>query len=51
MLGLMRLWCRWRVVVRLGPTGLVTSFDLWYHWILPDLHGFLQMRHGHLGSS
>ena len=31
---------RWRAVVRLGPTGLVTSFDPWTHWIPPDLHGF-----------
>ena len=34
------LWCRWRAVVRLGPTGLVTSFDPWTHWIPTDLHGF-----------
>ena len=34
------LWCRWRAVVRLGPTGPVTSFDPWTHWIPPDLHGF-----------
>ena len=44
------LWCRWRAVVRLGPTGLVTSLDPWTHWIPPDLHGF-QMGHGHLSSS
>ena len=31
---------RWRAVVRLGPTGPVTSFDPWTHWIPPDLHGF-----------
>ena len=31
---------RWRAVVRLGPTGLVTSLDPWTHWIPPDLHGF-----------
>ena len=34
------LWCRWRAVVRMGPTGPVTSFDPWTHWIPPDLHGF-----------
>ena len=34
------LWCRWCAVVRMGPTGLVTSFDPWTHWIPPDLHGF-----------
>ena len=31
---------RWQAVVRLGPTGPVTSFDPWTHWIPPDLHGF-----------
>ena len=31
---------RWRAVVRLRPTGPVTSFDPWTHWIPPDLHGF-----------
>ena len=31
---------RWRAVVRLGPTGPVTSLDPWAHWIPPDLHGF-----------
>ena len=30
----------WRAVVRFGPTGPVTSFDPWTHWIPPDLHGF-----------
>ena len=24
----------------MGPTGPVTSFELWTHWIPPDLHGF-----------
>ena len=38
-------------VVRLGPTGLVTSFDPWTHWIPPDLHGFCQVGYGHFGSS
>ena len=33
---------RWRAVVRLGPTGPVTSFDPWTPWIPPDLHGFYQ---------
>ena len=37
------LWSRWRAVVRLGTSGLVTSFEPWTHWIPPDLHGFLQM--------
>ena len=27
-------------VVRMGPTGPVTSFEPWTHWIPPDLHGF-----------
>ena len=27
-------------VVRLDPTGPVTSFEPWTHWIPPDLHGF-----------
>ena len=27
-------------MIRLGPTGPVTSFDPWTHWIPPDLHGF-----------
>ena len=31
---------RWRAVVRLGPTGPVTSFEPWSSWIPPDLHGF-----------
>ena len=31
---------RWRAVVRLGPTGPVTSFEPWTSWIPPDLHGF-----------
>ena len=35
------LWCRWRAVVRMGPTGPVTSFEPWTHWIPPDLHGFI----------
>ena len=34
------LWHRWRAVVRMGPTGPVTSFEPWTHWIPPDLHGF-----------
>ena len=34
------LWYRWRAVVRMGPTGPVTSFEPWTHWIPPDLHGF-----------
>ena len=34
------LWCRWRAVVRMGPTGPVTSLDPWTHWIRPDLHRF-----------
>ena len=34
------LWHRWRAVVRMGPTGPVTSLDPWTHWIPPDLHGF-----------
>ena len=31
---------RWQAVVRLGPTGPVTSFEPWTSWIPPDLHGF-----------
>ena len=31
---------RWRAVVRLGPTGPVTSFEPWSSWIPPDLRGF-----------
>ena len=31
---------RWRAVVRMGPTGPVTSLKPWTHWIPPDLHGF-----------
>ena len=27
------LWHRWRAVVRMGPTGPVTSFEPWTHWI------------------
>ena len=38
--GVDALWNRWHAVVRLGPTGPVTSFDPWTHWIPPDLHGF-----------
>ena len=34
------LWSRWRAIVRMGPTGPVTSLDPWTHWIPPDLHGF-----------
>ena len=34
------LWHRWRAVVRMSPTGPVTSFEPWTHWIPPDLHGF-----------
>ena len=34
------LWHLWRAVVRMGPTGPVTSFEPWTHWIPPDLHGF-----------
>ena len=33
-------WRRRRAVVRMGPTGPVTSFEPWTHWIPPDLHGF-----------
>ena len=33
---------RWRAVVRLGPTGPITSFEPWTSWIPPDLHGFYQ---------
>ena len=35
------LWSsRWKAVVRLGPTGPITSFEPWTSWIPPDLHGF-----------
>ena len=34
------LWSRCHAVVRMGPTGPVTSFEPWTHWIPPDLHGF-----------
>ena len=34
------LWHRFCAVVRMGPTGPVTSFEPWTHWIPPDLHGF-----------
>ena len=37
------LWSRWRAFVRLGPTGPVTSFDPWTHWIPPDLHGLYKL--------
>ena len=30
----------WEAVCRHGPCGLVSSFDPWDKWILPDLHGF-----------
>ena len=33
------LWHRLRAVVRMGPTGPVTSFEPWAHWISTDLHG------------
>ena len=33
------LLSRWHAVVRMGPTGPVTSFEPWTHWIPPDLHG------------
>ena len=29
---------RWQAVVRLGPTGPVTSLEPWTYWIPPDLH-------------
>ena len=38
--GVTALWHRWRAVVRMGPTGPVTSLEPWTHWISPDLHGF-----------
>ena len=34
------LLCGWHAVVRMGPTGPVTSFEPWTHWTTPDLHGF-----------
>ena len=33
---------RWQAVVRMGPTGPVTSLEPWTHWIPPDLHGFFK---------
>ena len=33
-------YCVVGAVVRMGPTGPVTSLDPWTHWIPPDLHGF-----------
>ena len=33
-------WHQWHVVTKMGPTGPVTSFEPWTHWIPPDLHGF-----------
>ena len=42
---------RWQAVVRLGPTGPVTSLDPWTHWIPPDLHGFFLVGYGHFTSS
>ena len=34
------LLSRWHAVVRMRPTGPVTSFEPWTHCIPPDLHGF-----------
>ena len=45
------LWCRWRAVVRMGPTGPVTSLDPWTHWIPPDLHGFYKWAMDTLGCA
>ena len=38
------LLSRWHAVVRMGPTGPVTSFETWTHWIPPDLHGFKKLQ-------
>ena len=42
---------RWQAVVRLGPTGPVTSLEPWINWIPPDLHGFFYVGYGHFSSS